>query len=238
MPKISCKAILFDMDESLGRLDARSVARVFGPRCGAAAPGFDPDEAVHRAHGRPSISTIRELLPDADHEAENREVERREILDVDGVDPLARRPRTPGLSPCGALDDRHVMHEAARRRPYSTRLASAAPSRMITAHDIARGKPDPEPYLKGAALLGFAPQDCVVIEDASAGVRSGKAAGARVIALQTTETNDDLIALGADWIVKDCGFARFRERRLSQAKDQSSTLTIEVTLSGIQPLQK
>ena len=75
---------------------------------------------------------------------------------------------------------------------------------MITAHDITRGKPDPEPYLKGAALLGFAPQDCVVIEDAAAGVRSGKAAGARVIALQTTETNDDLIALGADWIVKDC----------------------------------
>ena len=106
---------------------------------------------------------------------------------------------------------------------------------MITAHDIASGKPDPEPYLKGAALLGFAPHDCVVIEDASAGVRSGKAAGARVMALQTTETNDDLIALGADWIVKDCGSIVFEKEPL-EAKDQ--TLTIEVTLSGIQPFQK
>jgi sugar-phosphatase len=108
---------------------------------------------------------------------------------------------------------------------------------MITAHDITRGKPDPEPYLKGAALLGFAPQDCVVIEDASAGVRSGKAAGARVIALQTTETNDDLIALGADWIVKDCSSLIFEKKPL-ETKDQSSTLTIDVTLSGMQPFNK
>ena len=53
-----------------------------------------------------------------------------------------------------------------------------------------------------------------MIEDAPAGVRSGKAAGARVIALQTTETNDLLIAAGADWIVKDCS-SLFLEKRLS-----------------------
>jgi sugar-phosphatase len=106
---------------------------------------------------------------------------------------------------------------------------------MITAHDITRGKPDPEPYLKGATVLGFAPQDCVVIEDAAAGVRSGKAAGARVMALQTTETNDDLIALGADWIVKDCSSIVFEKEPL-EMRDQ--TLTLEVTLSGIQPFEE
>jgi sugar-phosphatase len=105
---------------------------------------------------------------------------------------------------------------------------------MITAQDITRGKPDPEPYLKGAALLGFAPQDCLVVEDAAAGVRSGKATGARVIALQTTETNDLLVELGADWIVKDCS-SLVLERTSSKTKDQSGDLTINVTLSGIQP---
>ena len=105
----------------------------------------------------------------------------------------------------------------------------SAPSRMITALDFRRGKPDSEPYLKGATLLGFAPQDCLVIEDTAAGVRSGKAAGARVVAVQTTETNDLLIEMGADWIVKDYSCLSL------ESNDQPGTLTINVILSGIQP---
>jgi beta-phosphoglucomutase-like phosphatase (HAD superfamily) len=100
---------------------------------------------------------------------------------------------------------------------------------MITALDFRRGKPDSEPYLKGATLLGFAPQDCLVIEDTAAGVRSGKAAGARVVAVQTTETNDLLIEMGADWIVKDYSCLSL------ESNDQPGTLTINVILSGIQP---
>ena len=233
MPKISCEAILFDMDGVL--VDSTpAVARVWS--WWARKHGFDPDDTVHKAHGRPSIATIRELLPDADHEAENREVECREILDIDGVIPL------PGVSELLASlpADRWTIVTSCTKPLADVRIRVAglpAPSRMITANDITRGKPDPEPYLKGAALLGFAPQDCVVIEDASAGVSSGKAAGARVVALQTTETNDDLIALGADWIVKDCSFLVFEKTPLA-TKDRSSTLTINVTLSGIQPCSK
>jgi beta-phosphoglucomutase-like phosphatase (HAD superfamily) len=58
--------------------------------------------------------------------------------------------------------------------------------------------------LKGAGLLGLAAADCVVFEDAPAGIRAGKAAGAKVIALQTTERDNFLRDAGADWIVKDC----------------------------------
>ena len=78
------------------------------------------------------------------------------------------------------------------------------PANMITSTDVKIGKPDPEPYLKAAAKLGFAASDCIVIEDAPAGVRAGKAAGARVIALLTTMIRRDLEDAGADWIVQNC----------------------------------
>jgi sugar-phosphatase len=74
------------------------------------------------------------------------------------------------------------------------------PGRFITADDVANGKPSPEPYLKGAALLGFAAPDCLVFEDTPAGIRAAKAAGMRVIALQTTYPAGELTA--ADAMVK------------------------------------
>lgn len=225
MPKISCKALLFDMDGVL--VDSTPVVtRVWSQW--ARERGFDPEKIVHRVHGRPSLTTIRELLPDADHEAENREVERREILDVDGVVPL------PGVVDFLASlpSDRWTIVTSGTKPLADVRIRAAhisPPARFITAQDITIGKPDPEPYLKGAALLGFAPKDCVVVEDASAGVRSAKAAGARVIAVQTTETNDHLIGLGANWIVKDCSALSFE--RVTPSGD----LVIDATLSGPQP---
>jgi sugar-phosphatase len=69
---------------------------------------------------------------------------------------------------------------------------------------VLRGKPDPEPYLKGAQILGAAAADCIVLEDAPAGIRAGKAAGAHVLALRTTATDTELREAGADWIVNHC----------------------------------
>jgi len=82
------------------------------------------------------------------------------------------------------------------------------PDKMVTSTDIVNGKPHPEPYLKGAGLLGLAPRDCVVFEDAPAGIRSGKAADSRVVAFQTTESDELLRQAGADWIVKDASAVR------------------------------
>jgi sugar-phosphatase len=79
---------------------------------------------------------------------------------------------------------------------------------LVTASDIQRGKPDPEPYLRGAAAIRLAPQDCVVIEDAPSGTRSGKAAGCRVLAVRTTTGDEPLLVAGADWIVNDCSSLR------------------------------
>ncbi len=165
--------------------------------------GFDPVETVRRAHGRPSLTTVRELLPDADHEAENRVIEQREIEDLAGVVPL------PGvIDLLNSLPaDRWAIVTSCTRRLAMVRSAAAGlplPQHFVTSSDITHGKPHPEPYAKGASLLGFAAADCVVVEDAPAGVESGKAAGARVIALRTTTTDDALRAAGADWVCRDC----------------------------------
>src|ERR1700730_2042607 len=197
--KIQCRGVLFDLDGVL--VDSTpAVARVWAKW--AAKHGLVADEVVRQAHGRPSIATIRDLLPDADHEAENLEVERGEIEDVDGVIPL------PGaLELLQALSqDRWTIATSCTRRLAEVRIRAAGlpvPRHMITSTDVLRGKPDPEPYLKAAKILGLAPADCIVMEDAPAGIRAGKAAGARVLALRTTAPDPELTQAGADWIVND-----------------------------------
>jgi mannitol-1-/sugar-/sorbitol-6-phosphatase len=201
MGEITCSALLFDLDGVL--VDSTpAVIRVWSRW--AIARGFDPDEVVRKAHGRPSIATIRDYLPDADAEAENREVERGEIEDLGGVVPL------PGaLELLSALPpDQWTIVTSCTRRLAQTRLRAAGlplPNRLVTSDDIKKGKPDPEPYLKGASLLGVAAKDCIVVEDAPAGIRAGKAAGAQVIACRTTASEAELKDAGANWIVDNCG---------------------------------
>lgn len=200
MTTIRCQAVLFDMDGVL--VDStHAVARVWSKW--AVAHGFDPDVVVRAAHGRPSITTVREFLPQADAHAENREVERQEIEDLEGVIAIPGAIALVNSLPAG----RWIVATSATRALAEVRLRAAGIPvlrEMITSDDIQRGKPDPEPYLKAAARLGFPAADCVVIEDAPAGIRAGKAAGARVIGLPTTSNQAALQAAGADWVVRDC----------------------------------
>lgn len=178
-----------------------AVARVW--RRWAVEHGFDPAEVVARAHGRPSITTVREYLPGADHETENREVERREIEDLDGVVPLPGSLRLLGELP----PERWTIVTSCTRPLAEVRLRAAGlpvPQRLITSTDISNGKPHPEPYLKGASVLGYSAADCVVVEDVPAGIRAGKSAGAAVIAFRTTVTDAELMAAGADWVLNNC----------------------------------
>jgi sugar-phosphatase len=202
MTRISCAALLFDMDGVL--VDSTpAVARVWTRW--AARHGFDPAGVVHRAHGRPSITTVREYLPNGDHVAENKEIEGDEVTDLDGVVPLPGARELLSALPRG----RWTIVTSCSRRLAEVRLKASGlprPEVFVTSSDITNGKPAPDPYLKGTEVLGFAPQDCVVVEDAPAGVRSGKAAGARVIALRTTMTERELWDAGADWVVRDCAW--------------------------------
>ena len=204
MTRLHCAALLFDMDGVLIN-STPAVARVWSRW--AVERGFDPVEVVARAHGRPSLTTVREYLPHADHELENREVERREIEDVEGVLPL------PGVSELLASlpADRWTIVTSCTRRLAEVRIRAAGlplPRKMVTSNDITHGKPHPDPYLKGASILGFPAADCIVVEDAPAGVRSGKAAGARVIGLKTTVQEAELHEAGADWVLNNCAEIR------------------------------
>jgi sugar-phosphatase len=223
--KIHCRGVLFDLDGVL--VDSTpAVARVW--TIWANKHGFVPDEVVRQAHGRPSITTIRELLPNADHDAENREVERGEIEDVEGVVPL------PGaLEILQALpQDRWAIATSCTRRLAEVRIRAAGlpmPKHLITSNDVQRGKPDPEPYIKAAKALGFTPADCIVVEDAPAGIRAGKAAGCRVLALRTTAPDAELIQAGADWIVNDLASPRLGS---SADHDQLELILADQKIAG------
>jgi mannitol-1-/sugar-/sorbitol-6-phosphatase len=200
MTEFFCDALLFDMDGVL--IDStKAVARVWNQW--AMERGFDPESTVKRAHGRPSLATVREYLPHADHDAENREVERREMADLDGVVAL------PGaLELLSSLPPHRWTIATSCTRPLAdVRLRAAGlpiPANIVTSNDVEKGKPDPEPYLKAAAILGYDPSKCVVVEDAPAGIRSGRSSGARVIGLTTVVRLHELREAGADWVVPDC----------------------------------
>lgn len=197
---VQCDALLFDMDGVL--IDSTpAVARVWSKW--ARARGFNPEEVVAHAHGRPSITTVREYLPDSDHEAENRIVERAEIEDLEGVVPL------PGARELlvSLPSNRWTIVTSSTRALAEVRLRAAGlptPEKFVTSTDVVNGKPHPEPFLKAARILGVAASDCVVVEDAPAGIRAGKTAGARVIAFPTTSDPNRLVEAGADWVVKNC----------------------------------
>ena len=119
--------------------------------------------------------------------------------------------------------DRWTIVTSCTRPLAEVRIRAAGlplPKRLITSNDITHGKPHPEPYLKGASVLGFSPAECVVLEDVPAGVRAGKAAGARVIAFKTTVQDAALREAGADWILNNCANIRLLDR--------SSNLKLEI----------
>jgi sugar-phosphatase len=190
---LSAKAILFDMDGVL--IDsAPAVERVW--RLWALAHGFDPASVVAQAHGRRSIETIRAVAPAMDAEKENIIVEQMEIQDKGGVTALNGAAELLGRLP----GERFAIVTSATHPLAVARLGYAGlpvPRYMITADDVVKGKPSPEPYLKGAALLGFPPPDCLVFEDTPAGIASARASAMQAIALQTTYPAQELHAADA-----------------------------------------
>lgn len=176
--KLSAQGILFDMDgilvSSLGSVE-RSWTKWGNMR------GLDGAKAIETAHGKRAIETIRLLRPDLDDEAELAIIEQIEIDDTEGLQVLPGIKELLASLPPGSW----TVCTSATKRLARIRMEHAGltpPKRFITADMVANGKPHPEPYLRGAELLGFDPARCVVFEDAPAGCEAGKAAGCTVVA--------------------------------------------------------
>jgi len=208
MTQIECGGLLLDMDGVL--VDSTpAVARVWSRW--AKMHNLDPERVVKQAHGRPSLATIVELLPDATSEVHHREnhwMEQGELGDF--ADVIALPGARELLSALPATQVAVVTSAVRALAELRLRAAGLLPyvRNLVTVDEIQRGKPDPEPYQKGAAKLNLPPEDCLVIEDAPSGVRAGKAAGARVLGVRTTTIDEELLAAGADWVANDCASLR------------------------------
>lgn len=171
--------------------------------------GLPAEQVIAHAHGRRSIETIRAFAPELDAARENLKVEQMEIEAHEGVVALAGADYLLRCLP----QDRVAVVTSATRALARARLDYAGlqiPKHIVSADDVIEGKPSPEPYLKGAELLGFAPQDCLVFEDAPAGISAAEKAAMRVIALPTTCPAGELSRAAA--IVRSLNAVRIQVR--------------------------
>jgi len=186
--QLHCAAILFDLDgvlvNSIGVVERQW-------RLWAMRHGLDPEYVIQVAHGHRTVETVVIVLPNGDHAAEAAAVERAEIDDIAGL--------TAGTGAAELLSklpaNRWGVVTSGTRALATARLRAVGlpqPVQMVPADEVTKGKPDPEPYLKGASLLGVSPRDCLVFEDAPTGVRAAKAAGMRVFGIPGTCEAKDL----------------------------------------------
>ena len=188
MIELECDAILFDLDGVL--VDSTACVERHW-RCWAAEHSLDADATMRFAHGRPTIETIRLVAPHLPAEAEAARLNNGEAFDTDGVVAIQGAAELV----CSLPPTMWAIATSGTRNTALTRLRHTGvpvPAVLITADDVKRGKPDPEPYLRAAAGLNMLPERCVVIEDAPAGIAAARAAGMRVVAVATTHPPADL----------------------------------------------
>jgi mannitol-1-/sugar-/sorbitol-6-phosphatase len=195
--QIHCKGILFDMDGILVS-SLESVERSWSKW--AVLRGVDPVLTCQTAHGRRAIETIAIMRPDLDAELELKVIEDIEVEDNEGLAVL------PGvLDLLAALPaERWTVVTSATERLALVRMSAGGvplPRKLVAADFVTRGKPHPEPFLTGAALLGLAPQECVVFEDSASGAKAGRAAGCTVVATTFSHPVESLDA--AHYLVED-----------------------------------
>ena len=193
--KIRTRGLLFDMDgiliSSIGSVE-RSWA------LWAKSRSLDVTDVIASNHGQRALDIVRKLVPPEEVDYEFKRIEDIEVADIEGLEVLE------GVKPIlESIPQKFwTIVTSATERLARVRLATGGipvPHKFITSERVTRGKPDPEPYRKGAELLGLDPIDCLVIEDSASGARAGKGAGCRVLATLFSHRQDDLEA--ADYIV-------------------------------------
>lgn len=191
------EAVLFDMDGTL--VDSTPIVERTWTRW-ARERQLDPAAVLAIAHGRPTADTVRMAAPELDAVTEAAR-----LLVEEELDPTPT-PTIPGALDAVLIADRHVkwaVVTSASHKLATLRLAMSGypkPPVLISADDVLKGKPDPEAFLHAMTALGAPAENCVVFEDAPAGLEAGRAAGAKLVALATTFPASEL---RADVVVRD-----------------------------------
>ena len=215
MPSFSCSAVLFDLDGVLCD-STKAVDREW--REWAARKGVDGDAVMAIAHGVRTLEVIRRVAPHLNAEAEAAAIENHEAHDQRGVTVM------PGAAELlKTIPDGHWgVVTSGSRLLAQNRLKYCGlpvPEVLVTADDVKNGKPHPEPYLRGAEKLKLPPTECLVIEDAPAGIESACVGGMKVIAMASTYVAAKLT--GADAVVHSLGQIRV-------SRNGSGTLVVEI----------
>lgn len=196
---VEAKGLLFDMDGVLIS-STGSVVRCWQRWCNLY--GVPNAEEFQVPHGTRAVDIVRMLKPEFDEAQVAEGLHTIEELELEDTDDLTVLPGVKALLE-RLPPERWAVVSSATRRLLVGRLAAAGlpvPQRVISGDMVERGKPDPEPYRRGAEMLGFAPAECIVVEDAPSGVGAGLAAGCRVLGVLGTHPVDQLRA--ATWLTR------------------------------------
>jgi len=185
---VECKGFLFDLDGTL--VDSLPAVERSWINW-ALSWGVNPQDVLAFIHGKQAITSLRHFMEGESEETIQKEfikLEQIEATDTEGVTALPgahlllselNRQNIPwAIVTSGSMPVASARHKAANL---------PEPEVFITAEQVKHGKPQPDAYLLGAERLGLAPEDCVVVEDAAAGVMAGLAAGCKVIAVNAPD---------------------------------------------------
>ena len=181
---MNCKGFLFDLDGTL--VDSLAVVERAWSQWGK-KQGIDPDVILAFIHGKQAITTLRHFMAGESEDAIQREFHALEQLEASDTDGIVALPGALALlQQLNELNIPWAIVTSGSEPVASARHRVAGlptPEIFVTAERVARGKPEPDAYLLGASLLGLEPEECVVVEDAAAGILSGLTAGCHVVAV-------------------------------------------------------
>ncbi|MGB7820446.1 MAG: HAD-IA family hydrolase [Ornithinibacter sp.] len=193
-------AVLLDMDGTL--IDSMPAVERSWLRW---SEEFDVDpQLLGGLHGVPAVDVVRQVLPEERRGPAFARIRELEASDTTGITVLPGAAEL--LATLAAGDVPTAIVTSCTRELAEARIAATGlvrPHVVVTASDVRRGKPSPDPWLEGAGLLGVDPRDCVVVEDAVAGLAGARDAGCRGLVAVTTTTARELLMPLSDLVVHD-----------------------------------